>query len=183
MIEPMTVAAGDTWQWDREHADYLPSGGWSLTYVFTNAGQRFALNSTTNGNAHRITVAITDGDEKIPGVYEWVCFAKKTGERHQIASGRMTVTPNLEGDRPFDTRSDARKILASLMALQAQVANGSGLVQEYTISGRTMRFRTVDDLVKQLNYWRVQVANEDRAAKIAAGLDDGRRIGVRMQRV
>jgi hypothetical protein len=182
-VEPTVLVAGDTWQWDRDESDYLPADGWSLTYAFTNADQRFSLTSAPVGNAHRITVAITDSDDKIPGIYDWACFAKKTGERQQIGSGRIQIKPNLEGVRPFDTRSDARKILDGLMALHVQYAEGRGLVQEYTIAGRTMRFRDAAGLIQQLDYWKRQVAAEETSARLAAGMDSGRHIGIRFQRV
>lgn len=182
-VEPSVLVAGDLWQWDRETSDYLPADGWSLTYAFANADQRFAVTSSPVGTAHRITVAITDSDEKIPGIYDWACFAKKTGERKQIASGRLEIKPNLEGARPFDLRSDARKILDGLMALHVQYAAGRGLVQEYTIAGRTMKFRDAAGLIQQLDYWKRQVANEEMAARLAAGVDSGRHIGIRFQRV
>jgi hypothetical protein len=183
-VEPTVLVAGDTWQWDREAADFPPSEGWSLTYVFNDQGeQRFTITSAAAGTVHRVTRATTDTDDVIPGTYEWVCFAKKTGERRQIASGRVQIKPNFEGIRPFDTRTDARVILDGLMALKKQHAGGQAMVQEYTIAGRSMKFRTGDDLLKEINYWRVEVAREERAAKIKAGLQSGRHIGVRFGRV
>ena len=42
-----------------------------------------------------------------------------------------------------------------------------------------MRFATRGEWIAEMDYWRREVAREQRAEKIAAGLDGGRKVYVR----
>lgn len=182
-IEPKSLVAGDTWQWDREAPDHLPADGWALTYVFVNADHRFSVTSAPSGSLHRITIAAADSDEKIPGIYDWAAFAKKAAERYQVATGRLKITPNLEGDRPFDLRTDARKRLDALVAVELQsLTDSRWMTKSYTIRDRSYTFRDSKDLRDAIKDARDEVRREELAAAHAAGTFN-RRIGVRLQRV
>lgn len=181
--EPKSLVAGDTWQWDRESSDYLPADGWALTYVFANGDHRFSVTSSPSGTLHRITIAAADSDEKIPGDYDWACFAKKASERYQIATGRLKITPNLEGVRPFDLRSPARQRYEALVAVELQsLTDARWMTKAYTIRDRSVTFRDIKELREAIKDARDELRREELTAAHAAGTLN-RRIGVRLQRV
>lgn len=165
--EPTELVAGDTWAWDRDLADYPVSGGWSLTYVFVNAEQRFTIDSTTSGSLHRMSMTAAISSAKIPGTYTWTLFAKKAGERYRVGSGETVVVPNYEGDRPFDTRSHARK---TLEAIQAVIEGRATLDQQaYTINGRSITRMPVTDLLRFRDVYKAEVSREQAAERLRQG--------------
>lgn len=176
--EPSSLVAGDTWTWRRSLEDYSAADGWSLVYVFANATQRFTFTAAADGADHVVTVAASDSDDKIPGRYSWVAFAKKAGERHTVGFGECTITPNLEGARPYDSRTHARKVLDAIEALLEGKAGSD--VEEYEIAGRSLKKIPVAELLTWRDSYRAEVASEERAAKIASGVGD-RSIPIRVR--
>ena len=61
----------------------------------------------------------------------------------------------------------------------AYLTNGQGHVAEYDIAGRRMKFRNAAEIWQQIEKLKREVAAEDRAARIAAGLPSRRRVLVR----
>lgn len=164
--EPTQLVAGDTWTWDRALADY-PAPTWSLTYVFVNATQRFTIDSAASGTAHRMSLTAAQSSTKIAGDYTWVLFAKSSGQRYQVATGRMTILPNFEADRPFDTRGHARR---TLDAIEAVLENRASLDQQaYTINGRSLTRMPIADLLRLRDTYRAEVAREQAAERLKQG--------------
>ncbi len=94
--EPLIVAAGDSLEFQRTLRDYLPSAGWSLTYLLRagNGEVQVTVNSTASGDAHLIDEdAFAAGIE--PGDYVLAGFAVNGAERHQIYLSELTVTADL----------------------------------------------------------------------------------------
>lgn len=175
-IEPTRLHAGDTWTWKRTLGNYPAGGGWTLLYVFANGSHRFTVTAAADGDDHLVEEAKTTTDDRVPGIYTWTAFAKSSTERFKIGAGQVEILPNLEGDRPFDLRSTARQIYDALVALQLANASGQGLVAEYSIAGRSMRFRDSADLLKQIAFWKSQVDAEEAADRLNRGEPTGRRL-------
>lgn len=175
------LVAGDTLDFVTSVPDYLPSAGYTLKYrlIPRTSGSAIVLTATTSGEDYRVTVAPATTANWASGEYSWSAWVEKTGERHTVDSGILRVDDDPGVVAAYDGRTDARKILDSLMALYVSHSAGNGLASEYTIAGRSMKFRSVADLLGQIDYWKRQVADEDRAAKIAAGLDAGNSLRVR----
>jgi hypothetical protein len=83
----------------------------------------------------------------------------------------------------LETRSTAKQILDALEAAWLVASTKRAYVFEYRIgagsSMRLMRFGTRQEWILEINYWRRMVAQEEAAAKIAAGQDSGRKLYVR----
>lgn len=178
-IEPVVLTAGDTWKWKRSLADY-PAPTWSIRYVLSNATQRYTFDSDADGTDHLVSRTPAETSPVVPGRYHWTAFALDGTDRYQIGGGTFEVRPNVEGGRPWDTRTTARQIYDALLELQLSHASGRALVAEYTIAGRSMRFRDSDDLLAQLAYWKGQVDAEEAAERQARGQSSGLRVLARI---
>lgn len=176
------LIAGDTWSWTASVQDYPAGDGWALTYVFTNADQRFTVVSTADGNDHALTMTAANSSAIIPGRYGWTAFAKKSAQRFQVGTGTVQIRPNVEGNKPFDTRSDARIIYDGLMALWKSHSTGQALAASYTIAGRAMAFKTSADLIKELQFWKMQVEAEEIDEKLRSGEQAGQKLYFRLER-
>jgi hypothetical protein len=183
MTVPTKLAAGDTWSFLIEGTTYSAIDGWSVTFVAYNATQRFSIDSTSEDADHRIARTAAESSAIIPGTYQWSAFAKKSPDRYLIGKGNLEVTPNVEGARPWDTRTNAKKIVeeleAAYLAYASSVGQGASMVQSYTIGDRSTTFHGPGDFITALSYWRQRVADEEALEDIKAGLGDPRRLLVR----
>lgn len=59
------------------------------------------------------------------------------------------------------TLADAQEILNALV--QAQKDDPLGALGSVTINGRTVSYKSADDLIKMLNYWQNMVARLQRS--------------------
>jgi hypothetical protein len=181
--EPTEVAVGDRWQWTRELTDYSAADGWSLAYYLVNSQAKITFAATGAGTTYTVDLAPATTAAYAAGGYAWQAVASKsTTDRVVVASGRITLLPNFAVAGVLDQRTSARRIYEGLLALYEGYSAGRGLVQEYEIAGRRMRFHSAEDLITQLEYWRAQVSREDIAADLQAGLGSRRRIYVRVGR-
>jgi hypothetical protein len=179
MIEmPTKVAAGDTWSWGISASDY-PAPTWSVTLVLWNTETRFSIDSTDDGTDHLIAQTAAESSARAPGVYQWKAFAKDPTHRFEIGAGYLTITPNVEGARPFDTRSHSRKMLAALEEALEQLKLG---VKSYAIADRQWTSRDIPELIAAISSYELKVYNEDMADRSAAGLKKPRNIAVRFSR-
>jgi len=178
--EPTTVTAGDTVAWTKTLADYPASAGWSLSYTLINAAAKITINASGSGDDHAVSVAAATTANWSPGDYAWQSYASKAGERYTVETGRITVEKSYAAQTTLDTRSSARAMLEALEACYlAYLENGQGHVAEYEIAGRRMKFRNAAEIWQQIEKLKREVAAEDRAARIAAGLPSRRRVLVR----
>jgi hypothetical protein len=177
--EPARIVAGDTVSWTKSFTDY-PASVWTLKYRLINSTTKIDITATASGDDYAIAVASATTVNWVAGKYDYTAWVEKTGERVTVGSGRMEVAPNLAALTTYDARSDARKIYEALLAAyQTRATGGQTFVAEYEIAGRKMKFTDAAGWLNQINYWKSQVAAEDRAAKIAAGLGGGSRVLVR----
>lgn len=182
MSVPNELAAGDTWSFVVAGGSYPATSGWSVTLVAFNTERRFTIDSSASGADHLLERTAAQSSAVIPGAYNFALFAKKAAERYRIGQGRLVVTPNLEGERPFDTRTTARKILDQLEAAHlAYMESGdeNALVASYAYGDRTVQVHTPEQSIKWIEYWRAQVYAEEQALAISNGLGNPRRFGVR----
>jgi hypothetical protein len=176
--EPATVVAGDTITWSKTFSDY-PATVWTLKYRLLNSAGKIDITATASGTDHLVAVTSTTSATWTAGDYDYIAWVEKTGERATVETGRITVGANLATALTYDGRSTARKIYEALQAAWLTAVEGRAFVAEYEIAGRRMKFNNKADWLVELNYWKAQVAAEDRAAKIADGLGAGSRVLVR----
>jgi hypothetical protein len=181
-IEPATIVAGDTLTWQKSLADY-PADTWTLKYRLLNATGKIDITATASGTDHLVSVSSATSAAYTAGDYDYLCWVEKgtgpTAERVSVASGRITVKPNLAALNTYDGRSNARIIYEGLVTAYKAAVTSRAFVAEYEIAGRRMKFNGKADWLTELNYWKAQVAAEDRAEKIADGLGGGARVLVR----
>lgn len=70
------------------------------------------------------------------------------------------------------TLAQAQAVLDALV--QAQISDPSGSLGSITVNGRTVTYRSADDVIKLINYWRNLVAEKTRIAR------GGSRIGMKL---
>lgn len=178
--EPTFARAGDTIAWRRSLADY-PAPTWVLKYRLINAAEKIDITATADGSDHLISQAASTTATWEPGDYEWMSYVEGgTSERYTVASGRITLRPNLAAaSTGYEARSTARKALDDLRAALATWIASNGQVQEYEIAGRRMKYASSADIRARISLLEREVAREDVAEKLAAGQDPGRRLLVR----
>lgn len=178
--EPTAFTAGDTVSWTRTLADYPASAGWVLSYTFINASAKFSATGTASGDDHAITLSAAATAEFAAGDYAWQSRVTKGAESYTLATGRTIVKPSFAALATLDSRSPARRALEAMeSAYIAYLSNSQGHVAEYEIAGRRMKFRNAAEIWQQIEKLRAEVAKEDDAARLAAGLKPRRRLLVR----
>lgn len=174
--EPQTLIAGDTWRWARTLAGYPASSGWSLSYVLINAAAKLTITAQPDGDSHAVLVPAATTAGYPAGSYAWRARVSKDGEIYTVGEGRLDIRDAFGGST-LDARSHARKALDAIEAVLEGRASSS--VAEYEIAGRRLKYIPVPELMAMRDKYRAEVAQEDAAASVAAGLPDRRRVLVR----
>ena len=166
--EPVTLRAGDTWQWRRDDLGDYPAPDWALTYYFRNATAKFDLTAAADGTAHLVNVAMA-ATGKAPGKYDWIAVVKSATDRHQVGNGIVEVLPDLAADVVYDARTFARKMLDAIEAAllgQASASQISILTAEF--NGRKMTYNHAGLLELRAKF-RAEVAAEANALRVKQG--------------
>jgi hypothetical protein len=180
IIEPASVVAGDTITWLIATPDFPASAGWVLGYVLINAAGKITLTSSADGDDHLISISAATSAAYAAGDYTWQSAATLGTARHTIARGSLKIRPNLAAEAAgFEARSTARKALDDLRSALVTWLASNGQVQEYEIAGRRMKYASAADIQARISLVEREVAREDAAEKLAAGLNPARRILVR----
>lgn len=179
-VEPASIVAGDTVTWQITLADYPAAAGWVLSYVLINAAGKIGITASASGDDHLISVSAATSAAYAAGDYTWQSSVALGSDRYTIARGTIKVRPNLAAQvAGFEARSTARKALDDLRAALVTWLASNGQVQEYEIAGRRMKYASAADIQARIALVEREVAREDAAEKLAAGLNPARRILVR----
>jgi len=92
--EPAVLTAGDSYTWQRSLDDY-PAGTWTLKYRLINAAGKIDITATASGADHLVTLTPTTTAAYTAGDYTWTKWVEKTGYRITLATGTITVKPNI----------------------------------------------------------------------------------------
>lgn len=178
--EPLYIQAGDTVAWTRDLTDY-PASAWALKYRLINAAAKIDITAAADGDTHSVTVAAATTATWADGDYTWQSYVEGgASERYTVATGRLTIKPDLAAKAAaFEARSTARKALDDTRAALATWIASNGQVQEYEISGRKMKYSSIADIQGRIQLLEREVAREEAAEKLAAGLQPARRVLVR----
>lgn len=172
--EPLSVIAGDTVKWLKSLSDFSALDGWSLSYQLINKNHKITINATAQGTDFLINESASVTADWNADEYAYRAQVTKSGEVYTVASGTIIVKPSYNVNN-LNTHSPARAILESLMAAYQAAVTDRAFVQEYEIAGRRMKFQSMSDWVKAIDYWKAEVAAEQRADKLAnaSGLGGG----------
>ena len=183
-----TIAAGDTLSETVSAtntpavAAYPPSDGWTLKYrlVPRISGTAISITATTSGEDYVVTVAPATTATWGAGDYGWFRWVEKTGYRHEIDSGQVTIISNPATVAVgTDTRSQAQKAVDDLLAAKATFTATNGNVKRYVIGNREMEFKTASEIDEQYNFWQARLTREKAQIAVALGYADPRRIYIR----
>lgn len=185
MIPPRLIA-GDSLELV-ESVPLHPAPAWTLHYRLTPPlpGQApISLVGVAHGADHRVAVAAGVTAGWAAGVYTWARWVSHAdGRRVSLGGGRLEISPDPAMTAAgFDGRSLAERTLADLLAARSTWATTQGRVSRYQIAGRTVEYRDAAELDAEIGWWRRQVAEEQTAARLAAGLAPRNRILVRWGR-
>ena len=179
-IEPDLLFAGDRWAWKKtDLTDY--GSGYTLSYELTleTGAAPIALTATLSGTEYLIEVSQSTTASYTAGDYRWVALITRDSdsERIQIGYGSLTIKPD-PATSSADARSDAKY---SLDAIRAVLRNRASKDQmSYSINGRSLERMSPKDLILLESHFLRQVQNEEKAEKLAKGLNTGSQIKVRM---
>lgn len=172
--EPASVTAGDTIKWTKALPDYPASAGWVLSYAFTGPGN-ISITAAADGDTHAVIVPAATSAAWAAGSYLGQAYITKAGERTTIATGLMlTVAANLAAASGL---SWARRCLSAIQAVMEGKAGSDALSTK--INDKELRKYTPAELIPLYRFFEQEVAREDQAAKLAAGLGSGNRVLVR----
>lgn len=175
-----TLIVGDTLEFTTAVPDYPASAGWTLTYrlVPRTSGSAISFNASASGDDYLVQVGSTTTAAWAAGEYSWSAYVTKVTERHTVDSGICTLLPDPSLVAAQDKRGHARKVLD---AIEAVIENRATLDQEeYAIAGRSLKRTPLPELLKLRQLYKSEVAAEDAAEKLAAGIATPRKIQVRL---
>lgn len=179
--EPTVLIAGDTLVWQKTLPNYPASAGWTLNYRLINAAGHLDIIAGASGSDFLVNVPAVTSAAYAAGMYSWQSFVTNAGgERYTLETGSIEVKANWAAQAVgLDTRSNAKKILEALEAAWVTASATRAFVFDYKIADRQMRFATRAEWIAEIDYWRREVAREQRAERIKAGLPSGRTVYVR----
>lgn len=174
-VEPRTLRAGDSAVWRRTLADYAPADGWALAYrlLFVSAAA-VDIATVVDGADYRVVLAAADTAAWSAGAATLVGRATRSGEAATVYTAPLQVLPNLGTAANLDPRSPAARALADAEAALAGYLASGGHIKQWTVGNKQMVFRDAADLIKLVEFYRREVAQERVAASIMAGGAPGR---------
>lgn len=180
---PTQHTAGDSFAATLSGAAYPATAGWAAQLVLIGP-MRITLSAPSSGGIHFAATANSAASAQWPaGEYALRALYTLAGERASVDVGRLRVMPDPGAVTTTDAalKSVAQRVLEDLeRAYQAHVSSGSVTVAEYTINGRSMKYRSIAELLQALSAARREVAHEQASARIAAGLGGRQRFVTRM---
>lgn len=185
-----TLIAGDTLDFATSVPDFPATDGWTLRFRLipqvTGVGSPIDLTAVPYQNQdYRVQVGPQTTAGWIAADYTLSRWVEKQGARYAVETSpelpvQVRILPDPATATAYDGRTDARR---NLDAIETYLGGKSTTaVQEYEINGRRLVNYKPAELIVLADYYRRQVANEDRAASLAAGLGNPRHLYVRMGR-
>jgi len=179
ILVPDLIFAGDTVVFDvpafkDSVGNSIDSGTYTLKWYarFNHTHEGATVTGTAEGNGWRITVpaATTTGFDA--GQWTWQAIATYSTLQHTAGRGQFTVkaTAAYTGQpAAFDDRSRAEIDLSHVETAIRTLAQG-GMVQEYSIGGRTLRRYKMVELLQLRDDLKNEIAMERKREKIRQGL-------------
>jgi hypothetical protein len=179
ILVPDLIYAGDTVVFDvpafkDSIGTSIDSGTYTLTwYARTNtASEGATIVGVTEGDGWRVTVPAATTTNFDAGLWTWQAIATYSTLTYTAGRGQFTVkaTASYTGTPgAFDDRSRAEIDLDYVEAAIRTLAQG-GMVQEYTIGGRSLRRYKMQELLQLRDTLKNEIALERKREKIRQGL-------------
>ena len=179
ILVPDTIYAGDTVIFDvpaftDSIGTEIGSGSYTLTwYARTNtASEGAAIVGVAESTGWRVIVPKSTTSGFDAGLWTWQAIATSGSVQYTAGRGQFTVKATLEYSgtpSAFDDRSRAQIDLDYVEASIRTLAQG-GVVQEYTIGGRSLKRYKMAELLQLRDALKAEVDRERRAEKVKQGL-------------
>ncbi len=179
ILVPDLIYAGDTVIFDVPAfkdaiGTTIDSGTYTLKwYARTNtASEGATITGVAEGDGWRITVPASTTANFDAGLWTWQAIAIYNSTQYTAGRGQFTVkaTASYTGTPgAFDDRSRAEIDLENVDAAIRTLSSG-GMVQEYSIGGRSLRRYKMTELLELRSTLQNEVAMERRREKIRQGL-------------
>ena len=179
ILVPDLIYAGDTVIFDVPAfkdaiGTTIDSGTYTLKwYARTNtASEGATITGVAEGDGWRITVPSATTADFDAGLWTWQAIATYGSVQYTAGRGQFTVkaTASYSGTPgAFDDRSRAEIDLENVDAAIRTLSSG-GMVQEYSIGGRSLRRYKMTELLELRSTLQNEVAMERRREKIRQGL-------------
>lgn len=179
-----TLIAGDTLNFATTVADYPASASWVLKYRLiprTSSNPAISFSSAADGDDHRVQIAAATTAGWAADNYTWNSWVELGAEKYTVDNGQVAILadPRLVA-AGYDGRSAAQVGLDAVRAMLRGTASAG--VQKYAIQGRSLERYSIEELISLESKLVAQVKAEQRAAALAAGLADNRKVLVRIPR-
>lgn len=177
---------GDTLNYATTVAGYAASDGWTLYYrlIPRTSGSAIEITSSADDadpSAHRVEVVASTTTGWTAGIYNWHSWVAKASEKYSVGSGVITLVADPRtATAPYDLRSDAQIALDNVRAVIQGKASQD--VLRYQIQGRSLERYPMSELIALESKLSAQVAREQEAVNLSAGLASKRRIFLRLGR-
>jgi hypothetical protein len=182
---PSELFAGDSMRWTQTVSDYPASEGWTLTYTFKDAtGIKLEKDATASGDDYLVTITPAETVVFMPGGIGWAAVVENAdrSERRTVGSGYLLVRTNPAEGAGVDPRSIARQALDAIESTML----GASSQAEGTITyadGKSIVYRNLKELEGHHAFWANKVRQEEKASRIAQGLDSGNNIRIRFSSI
>ena len=179
ILVPNLIYAGDTVVFDVPAftdaiGTNIDSGTYTLTwYARTNtANEGATVVGTAEGTGWRVTLSASTTNGFDAGLWTWQAIATYSTFQYTAGRGQFTVKASAKyAGTPgaFDDRSRAEIDLSYVEAAIRTLSQG-GMVQEYTIGGRSLRRYKMVELLQLRDDLKNEVTLERKRDKIRQGL-------------
>ena len=179
ILVPELIYAGDTVIFDvpaftNSIGTQIDSNTYTLKwYARTNVTHEGAtITGVAEGDGWRITVPSSTTTGFDAGTWTWQAVATYSTNQYTAGRGQFTVKATAVYDgQPgaFDDRSRAEIDLEKVETAIRTLASG-GMVQEYTIGGRSLKRYKMGELLQLRDNLKAEVDRERRAEKVRQGL-------------
>ena len=150
--------AGDTLNFDIEVPDKFKDGYTYTYYLKDKNGNSITISS----NSTHFFVSSSTTSTYIPGMYSYVLYAEKNGERYKLYEDIVNIKADITTANTYDNRTHAQKVLDSINA----ILENKDEVEEYTIGGRSIKRMSIDELLKWKKYYTAEVQKEKNKQNI-----------------
>ena len=168
VLYPPRIIAGDVVELDISLPDY-PASLWALTYTLSNSAAAIDWTAGESGDDYELLIPSSTTKDYLVGEYRINAYATETSSsnRTTIGEGVVSIEPDLAVKGAYDTRSNVKKVLDAIDATILGTASSDQ--QAYTIQGRSLSRRSMEELLKLRAYYTALYEAELNAADIESG--------------
>lgn len=154
--------AGSSLFWDATYPTFPATEGWALTYYLTGPVKKTWAGATyinASGQTYQVRIPATQTDDlTTAGAYRLIGRVSLAGEVHEVYNERLLVLadPAAAGAAKSFNRQMLESIDAALLAWAP-----SAEMQSFSVNGRSIEYRTKEELFELRATYAYLVALED----------------------